>query len=610
MVDSWVFRSVGIAVLALSVAQTGCGGGGGKKRATVTPTTAATATLTATATGAPATATASGPPTVTRTATESPTPTATNTPDPSCPVGPITTSVGVVCGTTATISGTPVRAFLGIPFAESTGGENRWEPPVAKAPLSGRFQATQFGDICPQAANPLLTLPPQSEDCLSINVWTPEGAGPAADLPVMVFVYGGSFVNGTSAIPLYDGAYLSATQNVVVATFNYRVGALGFLAGVEGLSGNYGMLDQQLALQWVADNIGAFGGNRLQVMLFGESAGAVSVGLHLLSIPSSEGFFAAALTESNPLALPLKSPAQASEFGTCLQMLLGCPSGDLACLRGKPAAEVVTAQSAPALLLEGLAQGFSGFLLWAPVLDGTLITQQPLDGASAGLPKPTLLGTNLDEGTLFVYSALKDLGLQSLPASLYEAIIRTLFGMTDATEILQAYPAVTGDNAPVLSQVSTDYLFFCPNRKLASAGVSPAYAYVFSQLTNFNIWPDVPQCADQVCHAAEIPYVFHTATNILQTFTPEEEALSQNMAAYWGAFSRPGNDPNNGGPTRPTWPTFPGFNYLNLGTPISTVVDPPHNCSLWDEIGYDLVSLQAPQTANTCAPLPTPTPTP
>ena len=160
----------------------------------------------------------------------------------------------------------------------------------------------------------------------------------------MVFVYGGSFLDGSSAIPLYDGAYLSATQNVVVVTFNYRVGALGFLAGVEGLAGNYGLLDQQLALQWVADNIGAFGGDRFQVMLFGESAGAMSVGLHLLSIPSSEGFFAAALMESNPLALPLKSPAQATEFGTCLQMLLACPSGDLACLRGKPAAEIVAAQ--------------------------------------------------------------------------------------------------------------------------------------------------------------------------------------------------------------------------------------------------------------------------
>jgi carboxylesterase type B len=161
----------------------------------------------------------------------------------------------------------------------------------------------------------------------------------------------------------------------------------------------------------------------------------------------------------------------------------------------------------------------------------------------------------------------------------------------------------------VLSQLATDYLFFCPNRQLAAAGVSPAYAYVFSQVTNFNIWPAVPQCADQVCHGDEIAYVFHTATNILQMFTPAEEALSQTMAAYWGAFSRPGNDPNAGGPTRPTWPMFPGFNYLNLGTPISTVVDPPHNCSLWDEIGYELAGLQAPQTAITCAPLPTATPT-
>jgi carboxylesterase type B len=444
MMHPYVLRALGVVVLALAIVQAGCdGGGGGRNRPTVTPTAVATATRTATASGRPATATASAPPTATRTASESPTPTATNTPDPSCPVGPITTSVGVVCGITATVSGTPVRAFLGIPFAEDTGGENRWKAPVPKTPLPTRFQATQFGDSCPQV-DPLPVPLPQSEDCLSINVWTPEGAGPGADLPVMVFVYGGSFLNGSSAIPLYDGAYLSATQNVVVVTFNYRVGALGFLAGVEGLTGNYSLLDQQLALQWVADNIRAFGGDRLQVLLFGQSAGAISVGLHLLSIPSSEGFFAAALTESNPLALPLKSPAQAAEFGTCLQMLLACPSGDLACLRAKSAADIVAAQSAEVLTFEGLAQGFSGFLVWAPVLDGTLITQQPLAGASAGLPKPLLLGTNLDEGTLFIYSALQELNLPVLPAGLYETIVRDLFGMIDAMQILQVYPAVTG----------------------------------------------------------------------------------------------------------------------------------------------------------------------
>lgn len=593
-----------VAVLALVVA--GCHSSGGGKHRTATPTTTSAPANTATATVGAATATA----TVTRTNTagQSPSATPTVTPDPSCEVGPIDTTVGVVCGTSAAVSGTPVRAFLGIPFAESTGGENRWEAPIAKARMTTRFQATQFGDICPQV-NSLPIALPQSEDCLSINVWTPADAAAGADLPVMVFVYGGSFLNGSSAIPVYDGAYLSATQDVVVVTLNYRVGALGFLGGVQGLDGNYGMLDQQLALQWVQDNIEAFGGDPLQVLLFGESAGAISVGLHLLSIPSSEGLFSAALMESNPLALPLKSPAQATAFGTCFEMLLGCSSSGISCLRSKSTAEILAAQTAPALLLEGLTAGFSGFLVWAPTLDGTLITQQPLIGAAAGLPKPILIGTNADEGTLFVYAALKELGQTTLPAALYETLLVGLFGTTASAEILQDYPAVTGDNAPVLSQVATDYLFFCPSRQLANAGVSPAYAYEFTQVSNFNIWPDTPQCADQVCHAAEVPYVFHTATNILQMFTPPEEALSQAMASYWGAFSRDGHDPNNGGATRPAWPEFSGFNYLDLGTPIAPVVDPPHHCDLWDEIGYEIITPVL-ELNSQCAALPTPTPTP
>jgi carboxylesterase type B len=515
----------------------------------------------------------------------------------------------VLCGTTETIGSTVVHAFLGVPFAESTGGENRWEAPVPKARATERIQATQFGDICPQIPDNPLPLPPQSEDCLSINVWVPAGTPANAKLPVMVFVYGGSFLNGASAIPVYDGAYLSATQNVVLVTLNYRVGALGFLAGIEGLAGNFGLQDQQLAMQWVQDNIAKFGGDKSNVLLFGESAGAMSVGLHLLSIPSSEGLFASALMESNPLSLPYKSVAQASKPGQCLQEMLECT--DLACMRSKPFEQIVSIQSDPQILLQGLLNGFAGFLVWAPAVDGTLVTQQPFGDIASGLPKPTLIGTNLDEGTLFVYSALKALGLTTLTGDEYQALLGLLFSPADTAEILAVYPPVSGDNAPLLSQVATDYIFFCSSRHLAAAGVSPVFAYEFTQVSNFNIWPDVPQCADQVCHGAEVPYVFHTASNIGATFTPAEEALSQAMASYWSGFSRPGSNPNNGGTSRPNWPAFPGFNYLNLGTPISSEVDPPHNCSLWDEIGYEVVSPAVQITVQaTCVPPKTPTPTP
>jgi carboxylesterase type B len=308
--------------------------------------------------------------------------------------------------------------------------------------------------------------------------------------------------------------------------------------------------------------------------------------------------------ESNPLALPYKTTAEATELGTCFQALLGCESGGLECMRGKSAADIVTAQSDPVLIVNALFSGLSGFLLWAPSLDGTLVTQQPIDGISAGLPKPTLLGTNLNEGTLFVYSALKALDLTTLPAAVYHEILVALFGAANTANIEQLYPPVmAGDNAPMLDQVVTDYLFFCATRHFAAAGVSPVYAYEFRQLSNFNVWPDIPECSEQVCHAAELPYVFHSASNIGATFTPAEEMLSQAMVAYWGAFSREGSDPNNGGQTRPAWPAFAGFNYLVLGTPISTAVDPPHNCSLWDGIGYEVLNFADLTTTSTpCVP--------
>jgi carboxylesterase type B len=530
----------------------------------------------------------------------------TPTPGVNCAAGPVLTTVGAVCGTVAAVAGTTVDAFLGIPYAEDTGGDNRWTPPVAKPMMQGTFQATRFGPICPQDVefgDPVL---PQSEDCLSVNVWTPASFAPDSALPVMAFIYGGSFLRGSSALPVYDAAYLSASQGVVVVTFNYRVGVLGFLAGVHDLQGNYGLQDQQLALTWVQENIGHFGGDATRVMLFGESAGAMSVGLHLLSMPSSANLFAAALMESNPFGLPYKDLELATKFGADFEKLVNCIPEDspesLKCMRGLPASEIVDQQENEALVkMELASHGLLGLLLWAPVLDGQLVTELPQVAAERGLPKPTLLGTNQNEGTLFIYFALQELGLDAVDDSTYQLALLALFGETAGAEVLAEYPAAPcdGDNAPTLAQITNDYLFFCSNRFVAKQGGPapatpgcsrcPAYGYLFTQQSHFNIWPTFPQCAaPMVCHAAELPYVFNTATNIGESFTAEEQAVSNAMLAYWSGFSRPGNDPNTGGANRPSWPVFHDFTYLDLGTPIETVVDPPHHCDLWDSIGYDL----------------------
>jgi len=590
-----------LAVLAASSGLAACSDHHHHKKTTATPTGAATATRTATRSStatatALSSATATGTSTALRTATPtstgSPTPTATpsptGTPDQNCPIS-ADTQLGTVCGTTGAVSGLTSRAFLGIPYAEDPSGDNRWTAPIAVTARPDKFQATQYGAICPQAGQPAM-VPTPSEDCLSVNVWTPPGRGQAL-LPVMVFIHGGAFIEGNSAFPQYDGTYMAASQNVVVASFNYRLGALGFLAGIDGLTGNYGFLDQQLALQWVKDNIEGFGGDPSQITIFGESAGAMSVGLHLLSAPGSADLFDADIMESNPFALPYKTVEQSAPFGTLLAGLLKCEPSDLACLRATSWQDVVAAQDDKSIVIPGLLSGFGGLLVWAPVVDGTVLTEQPLAAAkSDGLGKPTLLGTNRNEGTVFVYLALEVLKLDTLTPADYTGLVAALFGGTAAAEILKIYPP-EADSAPVAAQLSTDYIFFCATRALAETGDESTFAYEFNQLTSFNTYPPVPQCADHVCHGAELPYVFNTATVSGDMFTADEEALSKTMVGYWGSFGHPDHTPN--GDARPTWPAFPGKNYQLLDTPISTAVDPPHHCDFWDTVGYDTIGISA-----------------
>jgi len=506
-------------------------------------------------------------------------------------IGPVMTSSGAVCGKTIEVAGASAWTFQGIPYAESPAGMNRWTPPTPKAPWQGNMQAIQFGPICPQP-NPPPIVPAPNEDCLSVNVWTPEGATSTSALPVMVFIYGGSYLTGSSALPVYDGTYLAGTENVVIVTFNYRVGALGFLGGVFGLKGNYGFLDQQLALQWVQSNIMNFGGDPTHVTIFGESAGAMSVGLHLLSAPMSENLFVAAMMESNPFALPYKDPTAAGQIGTQFAQSLMC--ADLRCLLAADVGAIIQAETNPLLELSVVQGGFEDLLVWAPIVDGTVITKQPIESVRQdGFRKPTLLGTNHDEGTLFVYSLVAQLapitGKTTLDAATYEFVLLALFTGSNLNPILQLYPADPVDSAPIASQVLTDYLFFCANRFAASKGGPDVYAYEFNQVSNFNIWPDVPQCAGMVCHGDELPYVFNSATLFGGMFTPPEELLSQAMVAYWADFSRPGHDPNRSGKNPVRWPRFTGENYLLLNTPISTAIDPPHNCDFWDTIGYDIM---------------------
>jgi para-nitrobenzyl esterase len=237
-----------------------------------------------------------------------------------------------------------VQAFLGIPYAAPPTGAMRWRPPADVKPWSAPRDATRVGAACPQLDVPDYAR--ADEDCLTLNVWAP--AGGAANKPVLVWIPGGAFVEGSGGYRLYDGARLAAREDAVVVTMNYRVGPLGFLANRDlareqgrDASPSFGILDQRAALQWVQRNARIFGGDPARVTVFGESAGAWSVCVHL-AMPASGGLFARAIMESGACADPLYfSPPEAEAQGDMLADALGCR--DLACLRSRDVAAVLRA---------------------------------------------------------------------------------------------------------------------------------------------------------------------------------------------------------------------------------------------------------------------------
>lgn len=511
-----------------------------------------------------------------------------------CGTNTVSTSQGAVCGIFSdTPAESPARAFLGIPYAESTAGEARWTAPRPRQAWRETFKAVRFGPSCPQPTPyPLAT--PQSqamdEDCLSLNVWTPADAKPGDRLPVMVFIHGGAFVVDSSANPLYDGAYLAATRRVVVVSLNYRLGALGFLATDE-LRGNYGFLDQQLALRWVQTNVAGFGGDPARVTIFGESAGAMSVGLHLFSAPQSEPLFRAGIMESNFLGVPYRTLAEAAPGGAIYKRGLGC--ADVACLRGKDVATLIEAQS---LLPAQLATVFSGaqyFLSFGPVLDGAVLVRQPTRAAASRTSsKSFMAGTTRNEMYVFAEGPAPTSALE------YAASTAGLFGPR-FQQVMQRYPlAAQGPEALAWYQVQTDYFLGCATRHLASMAHAPAHVYLFDHHPSFPVWGQGAACTvpGRSCHGDELPFVFHTAARLGKQLTPQEERLSEAMMDYWTAFAAT-LDPNGksvkgtGSELSTPWPAFARRKEtLVIGATGARVQSDPllQTCRFWDSFGYVL----------------------
>jgi para-nitrobenzyl esterase len=447
--------------------------------------------------------------------------------------------VAVVHLDTGIISGIPgstaeVRVYKGIPFAAPPVGNLRWRAPQPVTRWDGVLKAEKFSPTCMQNANGPAAQP-TSEDCLYLNVWTTaKSAGERR--PVMVWIYGGGFTGGSGSEPRYDGDALSQ-KGVVVVTFNYRLGAFGFLAHPEltkesdrRASGNYGLMDQVAALEWVQRNVSAFGGDPRKVTIFGESAGAISVA-DLLVSPQSKGLFIRAIGESGAWmglgVAKARQLAEAEDAGVKLADALAAKS--LAEMRQAPA---------DAVLKAGRGSG--------PIVDGWLLPEAPDKVFSQGKQHPVsvLVGSNKDEGTFFLPPAVADR---------FTAQARQRYSDM-ADHFLSLYPAGS-DEAATTSQLMAfrDEAAWAMRTwaRLQTKAKSKAYLYYFTH--------EPPAAADGkgggrgrgATYTAEISYVFQTPGS--RPWTEADRQLSDTMSSYWVNFAATG-DPN--GRNLPKWPPF------------------------------------------------------
>ena len=456
-----------------------------------------------------------------------------------------------------------VHCFRGVPYAQAPRGSLRWRAPQPPPPWNGVRDAHRFGPSAPQAApmvwllRLLLGAAPDrvSQDCLHLNVFTP--AADRRRRPVMVWIHGGAFVLGSGSTGLYDGSQLARSGDAVVVTFNYRLGALGFLDAtslVPGGVANAGLRDQIAALAWVRDNIEAFGGDPENVTIFGESAGGMSVGT-LLGTPAAQGLFRRAICQSGA-AHNVSSRRKARRVAETFVRELG--GGDVSALERAPTSGVLAAQRETALRL-GIAHGE---LPWQPSVDGDLLPVPPLEAIASGLARDVALlaGTNRDEWRLFMLGDPKGRRLDD--AGLRRRLARALPGSDPGGRALaeRAYDAYRGLDGRRLDTprarweaFQSDRIFHHPAHRLADLqrAHAPTFAYRFD-------WsPPALRGALGACHGLEIPFVFGSlrdpALRTLIPYAPLARALSATMQRAWLEFARSG-DPRHD--DLPEWPAY------------------------------------------------------
>lgn len=495
-----------------------------------------------------------------------------------------TTSSGRVRGYAEKFLDKDVNVFLGVPFAQPPVGELRFKAPKLPLKWEHVLDVTNLPASCFQAIdtefdrfkgvdmwNPNTEL---SEDCLYLNVWEPAASTNSSKRAVMVWIYGGGLYSGTSTLELYDGRILAAVGDVVVVSMQYRIGALGFLyLGTPEAPGNQGLLDQNLALRWVRENIVHFGGDPSRVTVFGESAGAFSVNLHLLS-PLSKDIVRSGIMQSASASAPwgFDMPDLAKAKAKNFAKQLGCAKKKeldvVKCLQQIKAADLVAVQQNVGNPDAAIVAAF------VATIDNHFLTEHPVKTLERGNFKQesVLMGVNRDEGFYFLaylepdYLGTKNITKKITPV-VYRSTVNGILGLPAGQASTVAETAAFEYGAPYhgknsmqyrkpLDDIMGDTAFKCPVVDVAlwyakDRRVS-VYVYEFNHRTSGNPWPNWMG----VMHGYEIDHVFGLPVSN-KNYTSAEKALSQKMIGYWTNFAKTGNpNGNENAETSVKWPTY------------------------------------------------------
>ncbi len=462
----------------------------------------------------------------------------------------IKTRMGEIAG----IQNSNYQAFLGIPYVRPPTGNLRFSEPVPLEPWGGVKNCTKFGSIAPQHQT---DTPPmhqkEEENCLFLNVWTPKADNEKR--PVLCWIHGGAFLNGAGSRPRLNGARLAVHGNVVVVTFNYRLGALGFL-NLSPIPPNLGIQDQVAALKWIKENISSFGGNPENITIFGESAGAGSVSV-LLTIPSAKGLFQRAIMESGVAHPRDFEPISANKGAEKFIAKLKISQENIEELRQIPLKKLLRIQQKVGGLI-----GLSFDNPFRPYIDGKVIPEHPLESMRKGEINnvPIIVGNNLNEAGIidnFFRLASDETKVKPLITMLKKNTESFGIKKEDLQILLEKYREIARDlyaEKPykVWDLFFTDLIFRVPTTRQLEAYIKhqqQAYCYIFTHGASQD---------NNAFHTIEIPFVFGNldTKDISESFTgmgEVAEKLSKTIMDTWVTFAKSGN-PNHEG--LPEWPTY------------------------------------------------------